>query len=54
MYQVDINRQEDGAELPPPLAASASEVSSHVGGREGSAVHRKKQSKVEIFLIYFL
>ncbi|XP_031121811.1 potassium transporter 4-like [Ipomoea triloba] len=48
MYQVDINRQEDGAELPPPLAASASEVSSHVGGREGSAVHRKKQSKFSV------
>lgn len=48
MYQVDINRQEDGTELPPPLAASASEVSSHVGGREGSAVHRKKQSKFSV------
>ncbi|XP_019174800.1 PREDICTED: potassium transporter 4-like [Ipomoea nil] len=48
MYQVDINRQEDGAELPPPLAASASEVSSHVGGREGSAVNRKKQSKFSL------
>nr|GME19486.1 potassium transporter 4-like [Ipomoea batatas] len=48
MYQVDINRQEVGAELPPPLAASVSEVSSHVGGREGSAVHRKKQSKFSV------
>lgn len=54
MYQVDINRQEDGSEQPPPLATSASEVSSHVGGHEGSAANRKKQSKVKIFILYFL